>query len=102
MDVGISRLFIHLVLSLPNSRTAESEADRIGLKMMARACYNPNEAASMWTRMQALEGKSSSSVSSLDFLSTHPANEKRVVNIRSWLPEVCLCALSIYIYSLLK
>lgn len=43
----------------------------------------------MWERMQQSEGGSG-----IDFLSTHPANERRIKAIRKWLPEVRACTLS--------
>ena len=68
---------------LPFSRSHESEADRIGLHLMAKAGYDPRKASAFWQRM-AQEGKKSG----LEFLSTHPSDERRIRQIESWLPEV--------------
>jgi predicted Zn-dependent protease len=68
---------------LPFSRTHESEADRIGLILMARACFNPDEAPRFWQRMMRRNERGSPP----SFLSTHPSDEERIERIRSWLPE---------------
>lgn len=70
--------------ALPYSRSHELEADRIGLLFMARAGYNPQEAEKFWTRMQ----KASEDQQAPDFLSTHPADNKRIEQIHLILPEV--------------
>ncbi|MFZ5802491.1 MAG: M48 family metallopeptidase [Candidatus Omnitrophota bacterium] len=67
---------------LPYSRAHESEADRIGLILMARAGYDPAVAMTLWKRMSALEKSKSP-----EFLSTHPATEKRIAEIEKQLPE---------------
>ena len=67
---------------LPYSRLHESEADRIGLTLMARAGYDPREAVPFWQRMQAQEQSRPP-----EFLSTHPAPETRIREIQSHLPE---------------
>ncbi len=67
---------------LPYSRQHESEADRIGLILMARAGYDPNEAIPFWQRMNRLGGARPP-----EFLSTHPAPETRIEQIREYLPE---------------
>jgi len=67
---------------LPYSRKHESEADRIGLILMARAGYDPNTAIPFWQRMNEQGGPRPP-----EFLSTHPAPEKRVNEIRDHLPE---------------
>lgn len=67
---------------LPFSRSHETEADRIGLQIMAIAGYNPDEAAELWKRMSA-----NGSSSTPEFLSTHPSNETRINNLTQWAPE---------------
>ena len=67
---------------LPFSRSHESEADRIGLTLMAIAGYEPSEAANLWRRMQQHSGGQSTP----EFLSTHPNPETRINNIEKWAP----------------
>jgi len=68
---------------LPMSRAQESEADRIGLILMALAGYDPREGIGVWERMRAANtGKQQA-----EWLSTHPANTTRLNDIRHWLPE---------------
>jgi predicted Zn-dependent protease len=67
---------------LPYSRRHESEADRIGLIFMARAGYDPREAIPFWQRMNQQGGARPP-----EFLSTHPAPEKRIEDIQNQLPE---------------
>lgn len=71
---------------LPYSRKHESEADYIGLILMAKAGYDPNEAIKFWQRMSAASSGSSQGILS-DFLSTHPTDEKRISDLKSHLPE---------------
>jgi predicted Zn-dependent protease len=67
---------------LPYSRLHESEADRIGLSLMARAGYDPRGAIPFWQRMNDL-GKARPP----EFLSTHPAPETRIRDLESMIPE---------------
>ena len=67
---------------LPYSRLHESEADRIGLVLTARAGYDPREAIAFWQRMREKGGPRPP-----EFLSTHPVPESRIKNIRSLIPE---------------
>jgi predicted Zn-dependent protease len=67
---------------LPFSRSHESEADQIGLQLMAIAGYEPMAAARLWERMKANAGGQSPP----EFLSTHPSSDTRISNITSWAP----------------
>jgi Putative Zn-dependent protease, contains TPR repeats len=67
---------------LPFSRSHETEADRIGLQIMAIAGYNPDEAARLWERMKAQSGGQAPP----EFLSTHPSNDTRISNLTAWAP----------------
>ena len=68
---------------LPYSRAHESEADRIGLTLMAMAGYDPEGAVAFWERMAA----GSSGKGSAAFLSTHPSDQKRIADIKKYMPE---------------
>ena len=68
---------------LPFSRNHETEADKIGLTLMAIAGYDPELAISFWERMAA----SSSGNKPPEFLSTHPADATRIANLRKLIPE---------------
>jgi Zn-dependent protease with chaperone function len=67
---------------LPFSRAHESEADHIGLLLMAKAGYDPSEAVGLWQRMEAAGGSGP-----WEFLSTHPCHTTRITQIQRWLPE---------------
>ncbi len=69
-------------LMLPFSRGHETEADRIGLQIMAIAGYNPDEAAELWKRMKANAGGNAPP----EFLSTHPSNDTRINHLTKWAP----------------
>ncbi len=70
---------------LPYSRLHETEADRIGLVLMARAGYDPREAIALWERMNARGGPRPP-----ELLSTHPAPTSRIQAIRRELPKALL------------
>ncbi|SRX55816.1 M48 family metallopeptidase [Aequorivita sp. CIP111184] len=73
----------NLGVMLPFSRSHETEADHIGLILMAIAGYDPIVSAELWQRMQAQENGSAPP----EFLSTHPSSTTRIQNIQAWAPE---------------
>ncbi len=75
-----------LLRALPHSRAQESEADRIGLRYMARAGYDPEESVKFWERFEAFNKQAGGS-STLWFLRTHPLDETRIKQLKAWMPE---------------
>ncbi|HWA11586.1 MAG TPA: M48 family metallopeptidase [Burkholderiales bacterium] len=73
-----------VALELPNSREAESEADRIGIELAAKAGYDPHAAVTLWEKMAKAGGGSSR----FDFLSTHPAPAKRMETLAALVPQM--------------
>jgi predicted Zn-dependent protease len=67
---------------LPFSRSQESEADHVGLILMAKAGYDPRVALELWSRMARKEKSAPA-----DFLSTHPGPEARIQQLEAWMPE---------------
>lgn len=72
---------------LAYSRSAEMEADAIGLRLMAKAGYDPREAPKFWERMQNA-AKSKGKNAPPEFLSTHPNPGRRIAQLKKLLPEV--------------
>ena len=68
---------------LPYARAQESEADHIGLILMAKAGYDPREAVALWQRMEQRGG----SAGPPQFLSTHPSHGTRIAQLQQWMPE---------------
>ena len=80
-------------VSLPFNRSQESEADYIGLRLMAQAGYDPREAVQFWERMSGcprnMIGKLCfrSQQAIPEFLSTHPSDVTRINQIEAWVPD---------------
>ncbi len=70
-------------VTLPNSRETESEADRIGIELAARAGYEPQAAVTLWQKMAALD-KGSTPV----FMRTHPSSEVRAQDLQNLGPPM--------------
>ncbi|WP_263147620.1 M48 family metallopeptidase [Pseudomonas sp. RIT-PI-AD] len=74
---------VEYLMTLPNSRSNENEADLIGLELSARAGYNPNAAISLWEKMsKASEGAPP------EFMSTHPSSGSRMASLQAAIPKV--------------
>lgn len=73
-----------LAIKLPGSRQAESEADRIGIELAARAGYDPQAAVSLWQKMARESGNDGQ----FDFFSTHPAPAKRMQELSRLIPRM--------------
>ncbi len=71
-------------VQLPNSRQQEAEADRIGIELAAKAGYDPHAAVTLWQKMIEATGQKGKS----DFLSTHPAGEKRIESLSALIPQM--------------
>ena len=69
-------------LVLPFSRSQESEADHVGLILMAKAGYDPKVSLEVWERMERKERGTPP-----EYLSTHPSYETRTQQLKSWIPE---------------
>jgi predicted Zn-dependent protease len=67
--------------TLPFSRDHESEADKVGLTLMAIAGYNPEEAVPFWERMSSMGGGGTP-----EFLSTHPSHSSRIKDLTKQVP----------------
>ena len=73
-----------VALNLPNSRNAETEADRYGIELAARAGYDPRAAVSLWEKMiRATSGNQPP-----QFLSTHPNPDNRIQTLQALVPRM--------------
>ncbi|MGQ0442920.1 MAG: M48 family metallopeptidase, partial [Methylophilaceae bacterium] len=72
-----------LFFALPNGREQEREADKMGLELAARAGYHPDAAVTLWQKMSA-QSKSAPP----EFLSTHPASDNRIADLKALAPKV--------------
>jgi predicted Zn-dependent protease len=80
---NVANMVAEVTFQLPFSRDQESEADQIGLELMARAGYDPRAALTLWNKMASAERAGTPK-----FLSTHPAPRDRIKDIEKNLPRV--------------
>lgn len=71
-------------VGLPFGRRQESEADLVGLDLMARAGYNPEAALSFWQKMMRA---SAGQPRPPQFLSSHPSDDKRISGLKAAIPR---------------
>ncbi len=81
-DLG--NVFYKTFFGLPNSRLHETEADRIGVEIAARAGYDPRAAVALWQKM----AKQSGGGGGPEFLSTHPSAENRIRDLQVYAERV--------------
>ena len=74
-----------LGLALPFNRSQESEADLLGLKIAAKAGYNPKAAITLWQKFGQIDKNSNNKL--LGMLSTHPLPEKRMNDLKAAVPQ---------------
>ncbi|WP_120995865.1 M48 family metallopeptidase [Stutzerimonas urumqiensis] len=82
-SLQLANLGVQYLMTLPNSRGNENEADLIGLELAARAGYDPNAAISLWKKMSAAGGSAPP-----EFLSTHPSSSSRIEALQATIPKV--------------
>ena len=79
----LTRAVLDVTFNLPNSRTDEQEADRIGVELAARAGYDPRAAVTLWEKMTRLGGSQPP-----QFLSTHPSHASRISDLKGYAEKV--------------
>jgi predicted Zn-dependent protease len=84
-DLGsqLTQTVLNVTLTLPHSRTQETEADRIGVELAARSGYDPRAAVSLWQKMGKLGGGKPP-----EWLSTHPSDESRTRDVQGYAERV--------------
>ena len=77
LSTDVAGKLAEVTFSLPNSRTHETEADRIGVELAARAGFDPRAAVTLWTKMEKAGGGGQP-----EFLSTHPSPASRIADLQ--------------------
>ncbi|KAF7726237.1 hypothetical protein EC973_008947 [Apophysomyces ossiformis] len=76
-----NQLTMNFLMLKPFSRKCETEADAIGLQLMAQACFDPLEAVNVWRRMERAGGAEIP-----QFASTHPSHKNRIEFLQKQMP----------------
>jgi len=79
----LTQTLLDVTLSLPHSRTHETEADRIGVELAARSGYDPRAAVSLWQKMGKLGGGKPP-----EWMSTHPSDQTRTRDLQGYSERV--------------
>ncbi|MFC3606248.1 M48 family metallopeptidase [Stutzerimonas tarimensis] len=82
-SMSVANMGVQYLMTLPNSRSNEVEADLIGLELAARAGYDPNAAITLWQKMGQAGGAAPP-----EFLSTHPSPANRMQVLHDTIPKV--------------
>ena len=81
--MDMANVVAQLTYSLPNSRLHETEADRIGVELAARAGYDPRAAVTLWQKMKQAGGGGPP-----QFLSSHPSSDTRIADLEDYSRRV--------------
>jgi Zn-dependent protease with chaperone function len=79
----LTQMVLDLTFNLPNSRTDETEADRIGVELAARGAFDPRASVTLWQKMTGASGSQPP-----QFLSTHPSHATRIGDLKAYSERV--------------
>mmetsp|Transcript_30780 Transcript_30780/g.117799 ORF Transcript_30780/g.117799 Transcript_30780/m.117799 type:complete len:240 (+) Transcript_30780:172-891(+) len=82
----LNDILVNLFILLPSSRRNEMEADYIGLRLMTKACYDPHGSPAIFTKLGEYAKRNPMKIP--EYLSTHPADDRRITTLEGLLPEV--------------
>ncbi len=82
-SMDMASMVANLTYNLPNSRLHETEADRLGVELAARAGFDPRAAVSLWQKMGRVSGGGPP-----QWLSTHPSGETRIRDLQDYAGRV--------------
>lgn len=82
-SIDLASWVTNVAIMLPNSRGQETEADRMGVELSARAGYDPQAAVNVWKKMEKISKNSPP-----ELLSTHPSNSRRIKDLEIYSQRV--------------